>query len=52
MNQEEFIKYWKTEYREAYPINHELKWLYSDRWLLLPVLQYLLDSYSYPIGMN
>ncbi len=32
MNREGFNKYWETEYPEAYPINHELKWIYKDRW--------------------
>ena len=32
MNREEFNKYWKTEYPEAYPISHELKYVYENRW--------------------
>ena len=32
MSGEEFNKYWKTTYPESYPINHELKWIYPNRW--------------------
>jgi len=32
MNGEEFNKYWEAEYPEAYPISHELKHVYEDRW--------------------
>ena len=24
----DFIEYWNKEYKEAIPINHELKWIY------------------------
>jgi len=33
MNKEEFNHFWKEEYPEAYPINHTLKEVYSDRWI-------------------
>lgn len=32
MSGEEFNKYWETAYPESYPINHELKWIYPNRW--------------------
>ena len=33
MNKEEFNSVGKNKDPEAYPINHELKWIYEDRWL-------------------
>ena len=32
MTEYEFIDYWNKEYPELLPINHELKWVYPDRW--------------------
>ena len=32
MKVSEFIDYWNKEYPESLPINHELKWIYADRW--------------------
>lgn len=32
MNEHDFIDYWNKEYPESLPINHELKWIYQDRW--------------------
>jgi len=32
MTESEFINYWNTEYPGTFPINHELKWIYQDRW--------------------
>lgn len=32
MVENEFIDYWNKEYSESFPINHELKQVYSDRW--------------------
>ncbi len=32
MTENEFINYWNKEYPESFPINHELKWTYADRW--------------------
>jgi len=32
MDNKEFNSFWKTRYPETYPINHELKWIYPDRW--------------------
>lgn len=32
MTKREFINYWNKEYPESLPINHELKWVYPDRW--------------------
>ena len=32
MTEREFIDYWYKEYPESFPINHELKWMYPDRW--------------------
>jgi hypothetical protein len=33
MQTKDFIEYWNKEYKEAFPINYELKWIYEDRWL-------------------
>lgn len=33
MNQEEFNKFWEINYPESYPIGHELKSVYPNRWL-------------------
>lgn len=33
MTESEFIDYWNKEYPESFPINHELKFKYPDRWL-------------------
>ncbi|WP_051435819.1 hypothetical protein [Tenacibaculum sp. 47A_GOM-205m] len=33
MKESEFINYWKKEYPESFPINHEMKWIYPHRWL-------------------
>lgn len=32
MTEIDFIDYWNKEYPESFPINHELKWVYPDRW--------------------
>lgn len=32
MTEIEFIDYWNKEYPEAFPIGHELKWVYEDKW--------------------
>ena len=32
MTESEFIDYWNKEYPESLPINHELKYVYADRW--------------------
>jgi len=32
MEQQEFKSLWKSKFPEAYPIGHELKWVYEDRW--------------------
>lgn len=32
MTEGEFIDYWNKEYPESFPINHELKWVYPNRW--------------------
>lgn len=32
MTKEEFNSYWKYKYPDAFPINHELKLIYPDRW--------------------
>ena len=32
MTEIEFIDYWSKEYPESFPIGHELKWVYEDRW--------------------
>lgn len=31
-NPKEFNTYWDTEYPEAFPVSHELKWVYANRW--------------------
>lgn len=33
MIENEFIDYWSKEYPESFPINHELKSVYPDRWV-------------------
>ncbi len=56
MNQEQFNKYWKNEYPESYPINHELKYIYSDRWLRIHSLpeskRYAESDFEYNIILN
>lgn len=32
MTESEFIGYWFKEYPGEFPINHELKWVYRNRW--------------------
>jgi hypothetical protein len=32
MTESEFIDYWNKEYPKSFPINHELKWIYPERW--------------------
>ncbi len=32
MTESEFIDYWNKEYPESFPINHELKEIYPNRW--------------------
>lgn len=32
MTEFEFLKYWNKEYPESFPIGHELKWVYPNRW--------------------
>lgn len=32
MSIEEFNKFWQINYPNSYPIKHELKWIYQDRW--------------------
>ncbi|MEH0153923.1 hypothetical protein V6R21_07225 [Limibacter armeniacum] len=32
MTEKEFIDFWNTAYPETFPISHELKWVYPDRW--------------------
>lgn len=32
MREHEFIEHWNERYPEALAINHELKWIYPDRW--------------------
>ena len=32
MTESGFTYYWNKEYPESFPINHELKWNYPDRW--------------------
>ena len=38
MTGSEFIEYWNKEYPESLPINHELKWIFSDRWFRIQSL--------------
>ncbi|MEO0472099.1 MAG: hypothetical protein AAF206_20905 [Bacteroidota bacterium] len=33
MTEHEFKTFWQKQYPEAYPIKHELKWVYPKRWL-------------------
>lgn len=47
MSESEFIDYWNKEYPESFPINHELKWNYSDRWFrihIFPELKRYADN--------
>ncbi|WP_339606317.1 hypothetical protein [uncultured Roseivirga sp.] len=32
MTANEFINYWNKQYPETFPIIHELKWIYQNRW--------------------
>ena len=32
MNIETFKRFWKSKYPEVYPVGHELKWTYPNRW--------------------
>ena len=41
MDKEEFNEYWKSEYPEAYPINHEFRLIYEDRWFRIHSLSKL-----------
>ncbi|WP_200975292.1 hypothetical protein [Echinicola sp. 20G] len=38
MTESEFIDYWTREYPEVFPIGHELKWVYPDRWFRIHCL--------------
>ena len=38
MLESEFIDYWKKEYPESLPINHQLKWIYLNRWFRIHCL--------------
>ncbi|MBK3520016.1 DUF3885 domain-containing protein [Carboxylicivirga marina] len=33
MKDAEFIRFWQKEYPDSFPIKHELKWIYKNRWL-------------------
>ena len=32
MTTEQFRSFWSDNYPDSYPIGHELKWIYKDRW--------------------
>ncbi|MCU4157452.1 hypothetical protein J1N10_15855 [Carboxylicivirga sp. A043] len=32
MKDAEFIRFWQKEYPNSFPIRHELKWIYENRW--------------------
>jgi hypothetical protein len=49
MDKKEFNDYWKKEYPDAFPINHELKYVYPERWFRihsLPESKRYADSKS------
>ena len=56
MKPQEFIKYWNKEYPKSYPINHELKFAYPDRWLRIHSLpeskRYADSEDEYKIILN
>jgi len=56
MTESEFIDYWNKEYPESLPINHELKWIYPDRWFRIHSLpeskRYAESEDEYKIILN
>ncbi|WP_052600364.1 hypothetical protein [Aureispira sp. CCB-QB1] len=56
MEKSEFISYWKDHYPESFPIGHELKWVYQDRWLRIHSLpkskRYAETKDEYKIILN
>ena len=56
MTEREFIYYWNKEYPESFPINHELKWMYPDRWFRIHSLpeskRYADSAEEYKIILN
>ena len=53
---EQFRKYWSTNYPEAFPIGHELKSIYKDRWFRIHRLpdskRYADNDEEYKIILN
>ncbi|MBL7982710.1 MAG: hypothetical protein JNL52_12980 [Flavobacteriales bacterium] len=45
MTERGFIDYWNKNYPETFPVNHELKWVYPDRWFRIHSLP---ESKRYP----
>ncbi len=56
MTESEFIDYWNKEYPESFPINHELKSIYPDRWFRIHSLpeskRYAETADEYQIILN
>ncbi|WP_420552256.1 DUF3885 domain-containing protein [Tenacibaculum aiptasiae] len=56
MTESEFIDFWKKEYPESLPINHELKTIYPDRWFRIHSLpkskRYAENENEYKIILN
>ncbi len=56
MTESEFIDYWNKEYPESLPINHELKWVYPDRWFRIHSLpeskRYAENAHEYKIILD
>lgn len=56
MTENEFIDYWNREFPESLPINHELKYVYPDRWFRIHSLpeskRYAENESEYQIIFN
>ena len=56
MTESEFIDFWNKTYPNSHPINHELKWVYPDRWFRIHNLpeskRYARSESEYTIILN
>ncbi len=56
MTEKDFIDFWNKEFSEALPINHELKWIYPERWFRIHSLpkskRYAQSEYEYKIILD
>lgn len=56
MTEDEFMDFWNKEYPESFPINHELKWVYPERWFRIHSLpeskRYAESSDEYKIILD